>query len=44
MPTTHRSVRIDLDVSAGPVDLACLEEAAVDVARRAPSELVAAAV
>jgi hypothetical protein len=44
VPTTHRSVRINVDLSAGPVDLACLEEAAVDFARRAPGELVAAAV
>ena len=44
MPTTHRSVRIDLDLSAGPVDLAGLEEAALDFARRAPGELVAATV
>jgi hypothetical protein len=44
VPTTHRSVRIDLDLSRGPVDLACLEQAAVDFARRAPGELVAAAV
>lgn len=44
MPATHRSVRIDVDLSAGAVGLACLEEAAVDFARRAPGELVAAAV
>jgi len=44
VPTTHRSVRVDLDLSGGPVDLACLEQAAVDFARRAPGELVAAAV
>ena len=44
MPATERSVRIDLDLSAGPVDLAGLEAAAVDFARRAPGELVAAAV
>ena len=44
MPVTHRSVRIDVDLSAGGVDLACLEAAAVDFARRAPGELVAAAV
>jgi hypothetical protein len=44
VPATHRSVRIDVDLSAGPVDLACLEDAALDFARRAPGELVAAAV
>jgi hypothetical protein len=44
VPTMHRSVRIDLDLSAGPIDLACLEQAAADFARRAPGELVAAAV
>ena len=44
MPTTHRSVRIDVDLSSDGVDLACLEAAAVDFARRAPGELVAAAV
>jgi len=41
---THRSVRVDVDVSAGGVDLACLEAAAVDFARRGPGELVAAGV
>ena len=44
MPTTHRSVRVDVDLSAGTVDLACLEDAALEFARRAPGELVAAAV
>jgi len=44
VPATQRSVRIDLDLSAGPIDLACLEQAALDFARRAPGELVAAAV
>jgi len=44
VPATHRSVRIDLDMAAGPVDLACLERAALDFARRAPGELVAATV
>lgn len=44
MPTTHRSIRVDVDLSAGPVDLAGLEAAALDFARRAPGELVAAAV
>ncbi len=44
MPATHRSVRIDLDLSSDGVDLACLEVAAVDFARRAPGELVATAV
>ena len=44
MPTTQRSVRIDLDLSAGPIDLDGLEEAALDFARRAPGEMVAAAV
>jgi hypothetical protein len=43
VPATYRSVRIDVELSAGPVGLACLEEAAVDFARRAPGELVAAA-
>jgi len=44
VPATHRSVRVDLDLSAGPVDLGCLEGAAVDFARRPPGELVAATV
>jgi len=30
LPATERSVRIDVDLSAGPVDLAGLEAAAVD--------------
>ena len=37
MPATVRSVCIDVDLSAGPVDLVGLEAAAVDCARRAPS-------
>jgi hypothetical protein len=44
VPATHRSVRIDGDLGAGTVDLPCLEDAAVDFARRAPCEVVAAAV
>jgi len=40
VPTTHRSFRIDIDLSAGPVDLACLEQAALDFARRAVVVLV----
>lgn len=44
MPTTHRSVRVDAGLSAPTVDLACWEDAALEFARRAPDELVAAAV
>ena len=40
----HRSVCIDLDLSVGLIDLVYLEQAALDFARRAPGELVAAAV
>jgi len=43
VPTTHRRVRIDIDLSHGPVERACLEQAEVHFARRAPGELVAAA-
>ena len=35
VPAAHRSVRVDVDLSAGGVDLACLEAVAVDFARRA---------
>jgi len=44
VPARHRSVRVDVDPASGGVGLACLEAAAVDFARRAPGELIAAAV
>ena len=44
MPATQRSVRVDVELSGRAVDLSGLEEAALDFARRAPGELVAAAV
>lgn len=43
MPTTQRSFRVDVELD-GTVDLAGLEEAALEFARRAPGELVAATV
>jgi len=43
MPTTQRSDRVKVELD-GIVDLAELEAAALDFARRAPGELVAAAV
>lgn len=39
MHSAHPSRCIDLDLAAGPVDLAGLEEVAVDLARLAPGEL-----
>ena len=44
MPATQRSVRVDVELSGRAVDLSGLEEATLDFARRAPGELVAAAV
>ncbi len=35
--TTHRSVRVEVDLSAGPIDLSCSEEATLDFARRVPA-------
>lgn len=43
MPITERSHRVDIEID-GLVDLAGIEEAALDFARRAPGELVASAV
>ncbi|MDQ6796611.1 MAG: transposase [Actinomycetota bacterium] len=43
MPTTQRSFRVDVEMD-GVVDLDQLEQAALEFARRAPGELVAAAV
>ena len=43
MPTTQRSARVEVELD-GIVDLAELEAAALDFARRAPGDLVAAAV
>lgn len=43
MPATQRSFRVDVELD-GPVDLVGLERAAVDFARRAPGELIAASV
>jgi len=44
VPATDRSVRIALDLSAGPADRVCLVAAALGLARRAPGALVGAAV
>lgn len=43
MPITERSHRVDIEID-GLIDLAGIEDAALDFARRAPGELVASAV